>query len=180
MACTSKILVLLVPMFLGLIAEPNLVNGDATLINDVCNKTISLDYCYKCFDMYGPSAQEGLIALGRTSINYGSYQCDHVLSSLIDFVGNTTNQELKSAFMDCASKYHSANEAVTNALFDWQDASYTNASNQITVALQYSRDCGAELQGYNPSPALADGINTFEGFCEASDGVLKQIAGSSL
>ena len=178
MACTSKILVLLVPMFLSLIAEPHPVNGDAALINTVCSKTTSPNYCHLCFNWYKRSAQENLIALGRTSIDCANYECSVVASTL--FNTNSTSRASRRAVVDCSFKFHSANEAVTNALVGWQDGHYIDASNQILVALKLGHDCLDKISSYNPPSFLSDRIYTFMGLCEASYGVLQQLPASSL
>ena len=178
MACTSKILVLLVPMFLSLIAEPHLVNGDAALINTVCSKTTSPYYCHLCFDWYKRSAQEDLIALGRTSIDCANYQRSVVANTL--FNTNSTGRAAKSAIVDCSLKFHSAKGAVNNALVGWQDGHYIDASNQILVALKLAHECLDEIWSFNPSSFFSDRMYTFMGLCEASYGVLQQLPASSL
>jgi pectinesterase inhibitor-like protein len=178
MACTSKILVLLVPMFLSLIAEPHLVNGDAALINTVCSKTTSPNYCHLCFNWYKRSAQENLIALGRTSIDCANFQCSVVAGTFFHF--KTRTWAARGAEEVCSFKFHSANKAVTNALVGWQDGHYIDASNQILVALKLGHDCLDKISSYNPPSFLSDRIYTFMGLCEASYGVLQQLPASSL
>ena len=181
MACTSKILVLLVPMFLSLIAEPHLVNGDAALINTVCSKTTSPNYCHQCFNLYERSAQEDLIALGRTSIDCANYQCSLVGSTLFStLIYTNTSRAARGAIVACSFKFHSAKGAVTNALVGWQDGHYIDASNQILVALKLGHDCLDKISSYNPPSFLSDRIYTFMGLCEASYGVLQQLPASSL
>uniref|UniRef100_A0A2N9EMS6 Pectinesterase inhibitor domain-containing protein n=1 Tax=Fagus sylvatica TaxID=28930 RepID=A0A2N9EMS6_FAGSY len=155
MACTSKILVLLVPMFLSLIAEPHLVNGDAALINTVCSKTTSPNYCHLCFNCVALSPAPSFILKPEPGQLGGQKRFAH-------------------------SSFTLPSEAVTNALVGWQDGHYIDASNQILVALKLGHDCLDKISSYNPPSFLSDRIYTFMGLCEASYGVLQQLPASSL
>lgn len=172
MASSCKFVLVLAAMFLGLIAY---VSGDAAIINNVCSKTTKANYCHKCFDMYHRSSHEDVKALGRTSIDCASLQSLNTMGLEGKFVVNATNKVVKNAYLDCALKLLSGDQKITSALQSWQNARYVDAGNQMLAAQQAVRDCSVALQKFNPSPALVVELTTLQGFCQAADGVLKQI-----
>lgn len=132
MATTMKLSLLLVPIFLGLIAEPRLitfVSGDAAVINDVCGKTTRADYCPRCYDLYKRSAQEDAKALGRTSIDCSYNQFGILHTTIGDYVANAADKDFKSACVDCAFKLQSVEQHITNALLGWQSDVGRSAGN---------------------------------------------------
>jgi pectinesterase inhibitor-like protein len=172
MAFTCKFVIVLAAIFMGLIAY---VSGDATIINNVCSKTTVANYCHRCFGMYSRSSHEDVKALGRTSIDCASQQSLNTMELEGKFVVNANNKAVKNAYLDCALKLHSGDQMITTALQSWQNARYADAGNQMLAAQQAVRDCSAALQKFNPSPALVVELTTLQGFCQAADGVLKQI-----
>jgi pectinesterase inhibitor-like protein len=172
MACTSKLFLLLVAMFLGFIA---FVSGDATLINNVCGKSGNPVYCHKCFNMYSRSSNEDVKALGRTSLDCSSLQSINVMGLIDKLVVNTTDRALKNAYIDCELKLSSGDQQINSALKSWQNARYVDAGNQMLAAQQAVGYCIARLQKIKLSLTPVNELRTLHGFCGAAIGVLKQI-----
>ncbi|XP_062163669.1 pectinesterase inhibitor 2-like [Alnus glutinosa] len=171
MACNSTIFLFLVAVFLGLLA---FASGDAALINNVCGKTANPGSCHKCFNEYTRSSGEDVKALGRTSIDCASSQSLNVMSDVGNHVATATNKE-KEAYVDCSLKLQTGDQKIASALQSWQTGHYVDAGNLLLDALQAARDCSAGLQKFNPPPSVGDGLTTLQGFCEAANGVLRQI-----
>jgi pectinesterase inhibitor-like protein len=167
----GKYLIVLVAMFVGLIA---FVSGDAALINTVCGKTANAGACHRCYNMYTRSSSEDVKALGRTSIDCASSQSLKVISDVGNLVANAKGKE-KNAYVDCSTKLQSGDKQIVNALQSWQNGHYADAGNQVLAAVQTASDCASGVKGSNPPPSLGDGLTALEGFCQAADGVLKQI-----
>ncbi|XP_059460147.1 pectinesterase inhibitor-like [Corylus avellana] len=171
MAFTCKFVPVVAGVFLGLIA---FVSGDAALINDVCGKTANPGSCHNCFNMYTRSSNEDVKALGRTSIDCASSQSLNLISAVGDALANAKN-EVKNAYIDCSTKLQSGDQQIASALQSWQSAHYADAGNKMLAALQFARDCGTDVQRFNPPPSVGNGLSALEGLCDAANGVLNQI-----
>jgi pectinesterase inhibitor-like protein len=167
----GKYLIVLVAMFVGLIA---FVSGDTALINTVCGKTANAGSCHRCYNKYTRSSHEDLKALGRTGIDCASSQSQLLISDVIYLEGNAKGKE-RNAYIDCSTKLKSGEKQIANALQSWQSGHYADAGNQLLAAMQTARDCASGVKGSNPPPSLGDDLTALEGFCQAADGVLKQI-----
>jgi pectinesterase inhibitor-like protein len=171
MASTCKFVLVVAVVFLGLIA---FVSGNAALINDVCGKTANPGSCHNCFNMYTRSSNEDVKALGRTSIDCASSQSLSLISTISDILANAKDKE-RDAYVDCSTKLQSGDQQIAGALQSWQSASYADAGSKMLAGLQAARDCGSALQKFNPPPSVGNGLTALEGFCDAANGVLKQI-----